>query len=112
MPNEILSLGLPQEAVNLVANHLCARIYVAHNLAELDTLLESHDVSCIVVNVERCPNPVVDVTELLGHTPLTTRIVLVCGDVPGLDLRKLRSMGIKTLTIPYEIDELLEKLRR
>lgn len=112
MPNEILSLGLPQETVNALASYLCARFYVAHNLAEVSALLDSHEICYIVVNAASCPNPVADVTSLLGHTPLTTRIILLYNPAAGLDLGKLKSMGIKTLATPYEVGELAEKLRR
>jgi len=112
MPNEILSLGLPEETVNVIAGYLCARIYAARSLSELVDMLDSHDVCCIVVNSSACPSPAEDVTALLGHTPLTTRIVLLYDTRADIDLGLLRSMGIKTLASPCNVDDLVEKLRR
>ena len=112
MPNDILSLGLPQETVKAISSFLCARTHVARNLAEVDDMLESYDISSIVVNSAACPNLIENVTELLGHTPLTTRIVLLCEDGARLDLAKLASMGIKTLKGSYDIEQLVEQLRR
>lgn len=111
MPNEILSLGLPQETVKAISNSLCARIHVARNLSDVSGMLDDHDIGCIVLSAASCPNPVEDVTELLGHTPLTTRIVMLSDKVSELDLGKLSSMGIKMQSAPFEISELVEKLR-
>ena len=111
MPNEILSLGLPQDTVSAISHQLCARIFVAHRLSELRSLLEHHEVSCIVVSAASCQDPVEDVIQLLGHTPLTTRIILLCESPSTLNLAKLSSLGIKTLSPPYKLDDLVEKLR-
>lgn len=112
MPNEILSLGLPQETVTAISRQLCARIHVARNLGDVISMLEDHDVCCIVVSAAKCPDPVQDITSLLGHTPLTTRIILLRDTPVEIDLGKLAGMGIKTLTAPCDVDELIEKLRR
>lgn len=110
MPNHILSLGLPQETLQDLSSNVCAQIHIATSLDELTSLLDSLEVGCIVLSGEKCPQVVDTVTQLLGHTPLTTRIVLLCDECQDIDLNKLTAMGIKTVVGTYSIDELVDKL--
>ena len=110
MPNHILSLGLPPETLQDLSSNLCAHIHTASSFEELNSLVDSLEVGCIVLNGEQCPRVIENVTQLLGHTPLTTRIVLLCDECQDIDLNKLTAMGIKTVVGAYSTDELVDKL--
>lgn len=110
MSTEILSLGLPTEMLSALAESLHTRILEARDLEEVARLIDSMDVSCILLDASRCPQPLQDVTDLLGHTPLTTKIFLVCNDRNTFDCKKLSAMGITTIASPLEISELVTKM--
>ncbi len=110
MRTSILSLGLAPEMVTSISSRYPAIFFQAADVSEVFSLLKETDFSSIILDSNSLQRADRVIAELLGHTSLTTLIVLLCGDDNEFDQRKLARMGVRTIRPPLEVARIVSQL--
>jgi len=104
----ILGIGLDAELKNSLSNmdSLEEEVICLDHLEQASPLFESEDVSLILVDSHATNHLKEDMNQLLGETPLTTKIILITHPSDMLSSEAYTALGITTLDSPVSSETL------
>jgi hypothetical protein len=109
MPNAILGLGLSPRLVTRLTHPSC-HWHLANNLGEAFNLLQSIEFLSVIVQGSASAGHQDCLRDLLGRTPLTTRIVFFCEDLSLADDTELAELGVMWVKTVRELEDLITAL--
>ncbi|XOV87190.1 MAG: hypothetical protein ACFHX7_19850 [Pseudomonadota bacterium] len=110
MSKSILSLGLSPEMLSSLSSRYPAEFCQAADMSEAFRLLGETDFSSIILDSSSFQRVDTAIAELLGQTPFTTLILLLCGEGDEFNHHKLARMGIRTIKPPLEVATIVQHL--
>ncbi|MCB1643852.1 MAG: hypothetical protein KDI36_00295 [Pseudomonadales bacterium] len=107
----ILSVGLTPETVTELKNLPTLELMQTTSVEEASKLIEdTDDVSTVMVDSHASSALLDDVNALLGHTPVTTRIVVIAHPNDMLNRASYSALGVTVLSAPFSSEELRQIL--
>lgn len=110
MPATILAIGLDPDLEAELTRQNQAYIVTAVSFQEALRLLDTTDVSTILIDSRSSSQLRADINVLLADTPVTTSIVLITHPFDLVSPESYSALGVKTIHGPASVEKIEEAL--